>query len=138
MSNATHTPADPTAARRKVSIAASYHATRFDLSGGREWLVTTFDHADGEHSYIVTVWHEEENGRMASCRCKAASFGQLCRHIKYVQICDSLLTHEPIRAIRPVYVVDDCPTCEGEHPADVPCVAMSAEAQDRLTYDGRA
>jgi hypothetical protein len=118
----------------KPSITAQYVSTRFDLQDGREWLVTTSDHADGDHLYIVTVWQEDELGRMASCRCKAASCGLLCRHVRYAQVCDSILTHVPMRAIRPVYEgqVEECATCEGEHDAELPCVAMSATAEDRM------
>lgn len=124
----------------KVSIRATYQTTRFDIPEGRDWLVTTFDHADGEHAYVVTIWHEEGLGRMASCRCKAFTFGQLCRHIRYAASCDSVLTNEPLRAIRPVYVkqVEDCGVCEGDHPADMPCVGMLAAAEDRLCIDRRA
>lgn len=111
MTEPTHTAPHPAPAavagavkpRPKVSICATFHGSRFELAEGREWLVTTYDHADGEHAYIVTVWVEEGLGRMASCRCQAFVFGQLCRHIKYTQLVDTELTRAPVREIRPVY-----------------------------------
>lgn len=33
---------------------------------------------------------------------------------------------------------EECDKCEGYHPAELPCVAMTAAAEDRLTYDRRA
>jgi hypothetical protein len=88
--------------RRPLSICAHFDGNRFDLSEGRDWLVTTFDHENGEHAYVVTVWVEDGLGRMASCRCKAFGFGNVCRHIRYVQLVDSLLTKAPVREIQPV------------------------------------
>jgi hypothetical protein len=84
--------------RTKAFTCAQFHGTRFDLNEGRDWLITT----EEGHAYVVTIWAEEELGRMASCRCKAFTFGQLCRHIIYAQAVDTTLTGAPMRAIRPV------------------------------------
>jgi hypothetical protein len=82
----------------RTQTKATYFKTRHDLPQGREWLVTT----ENEHSYVVTVWVEEELGRLASCRCKAFSFGQPCRHIRFVAYADSFLTRAPLREIQRV------------------------------------
>ena len=113
------------------SITATYQSSRFDLPEGREWLVTSCS----GHSYVVTIWTDEDFGRMASCRCAAFNFGKVCKHIRFAQLADSILTKSPVREIRPVYEEsDECPRCEGSHPAEMPCAAMGAEAEDRLAY----
>jgi hypothetical protein len=93
------TAANETTTRRNVSICATFDGNRFDLPEGRDWLVTS----EESHAYVVTVWVEEDLGRMASCRCDGFKFGRCCRHVKYVQVVDSLLTKAPVREIKPVY-----------------------------------
>jgi len=89
---------------KPFSIGASYAGLRFDLPEGRDWLVTTHDDPSGKpHSYLVTVWVEEGLGRLASCRCGGFKFGRVCRHIRFIQRADSILTRAPVREIRPVY-----------------------------------
>jgi hypothetical protein len=88
-----------TATAANVSICAQYHATRFDLPEGRDWLVTGCN----GHSYVVTIWVEEANGRMAKCQCKAFQFGNVCKHLRFIQTVDSLLTKAAVREIKPVY-----------------------------------
>lgn len=88
----------------RFNICASWNGSRFDLPEGREWLVTTNDNpAERPHAYVVTVWVEEGLGRIASCRCDAFRFGNPCRHIRYAQAVDSILTNAPVREIKPVY-----------------------------------
>lgn len=77
---------------------ARYSRTRFDIPEGREWEVTT---PEG-HSYLVTIWKDSEHGRMATCRCRAFTFGQVCRHVRYAQRVDSFLTGAPVRDIQGV------------------------------------
>lgn len=76
------------------TMTARYHRTRPDLPQGREWLVNG--------KYIVTVYADAEFGRVATCRCKAFTFGLACKHIGYVQRVDSILTRAPVREIQPV------------------------------------
>jgi hypothetical protein len=83
----------------KKELKAQYHKTRFDLPEGREWLVTS-----GNHEYMVTVWTEENLGRLASCRCRAFQFGRVCKHIRFIAKCDSYLTGAPVREIKGVAV----------------------------------
>lgn len=81
------------------TITARYNMTRFDLPEGREWLVTS----DSGWSYVVLVWTDKRFGRMAKCSCEAGRFGKPCKHVRFIQVADSILTEAPIREIRPVY-----------------------------------
>ena len=81
-----------------TTTTAQFDGLRRDLPEGREWLVTTPE----AHSYVVTVFVDAEHGRMATCRCRAFTFGRPCRHIRFVQMADSFLTRAPVREIQAV------------------------------------
>ena len=49
---------------------------------------------------MITV--DARFGRTAKCSCKAGRFGLACRHIRFVQGADSVLTGAPVREIREV------------------------------------
>lgn len=80
----------------KQTMTAQYHKTRFDLSEGREWAVTS---DTSGNTYLVTFYKGEQGKRFGYCSCAAASFDQPCKHLIFAAGCDSVLTRIPMRDV---------------------------------------